>query len=241
MLWRFKMTYRLSALAVCAVFAIASVCQASLGPLQVRVDDGVDAPITAIDQGANDDNNIDGIVLLSTATTNWLTTISTGISEPAIGSSTVPAMDLNSVNVTSMGNAGTIKISFTGKYLPRDPVITDFTHSIGGTTQGTIETSLYIGTSAFDEGTLISTMTPTLSGVGPSSVFSDQTTGFDDGTDVDYWLTLTATITHEGGGPQTSSFNAAVDTAAIPEPASIAIWTLMAGIGGLIWMRRRSK
>ena len=235
------MTYRLSALAVCAVFAIASVCQASLGPLQVRVDDGVDAAVTAIDQGANDDNDTDGVVLLSTATTNWLTTISTGISEPAIGSSTVPAMDLNSVNVTSMGSAGTITISFTGKYLPRDPVITDFTHSIGGTTQGTIETSLYIGTSAFDEDTLITTMTPTLSGEGPSSVFSGQTMGQDDGTDVDYWLTLTATITHEGGGPQTSSFNAAVDTAAIPEPASIAIWTLMAGIGGLIWMRRRSK
>ena len=240
MLWRIKMSYRLSVLAFSAVFAIASVCQASLGPLQVRVDDGVDAAITAEDQGVNDDSDIDGVVLLSTATTNWLTTVSTGISEPAIGSSTVPAMDLNSVNVTSMGNAGTIKVSFTGKYLPRDPVVTEFIHSIGGTTQGTIETSLYIGTSAFDEDTLISSMTPTLTGT-TSKVFSDQTTGGDDGTDVDYWLTLSATITHAGGGPQTSSFNAAVDSSPIPEPASIAIWTLMAGIGGLIWMRRRSK
>ena len=51
-------------------------------------------------------------------------------------------MDLNSVNVTSMGNAGTIKVSFTGKYLPRDPVVTEFIHSIGGTTQGSISTEL---------------------------------------------------------------------------------------------------
>ena len=41
------MSYRLSALAMCAVFAVASVCQASLGPLQVKIDDGVDPAIVA--------------------------------------------------------------------------------------------------------------------------------------------------------------------------------------------------
>ena len=233
------MSYRLSALAMCAVFAIASVCQASLGPLQVKIDDGVDAAVIAVDQGANDGSDIDGVVLLNTATTNWLSTVSTGISEPAIGSTTVPAMDLSSVHVTSMGASGTIKVSFTGLYNPNEPVIPGFLHSIGGTTQGTITTELWIGTSAFDEDTLLSSMTPTLTGTGPSFVFSEQQTGTDDGTDLDYWLTLSATVTHTGTGPQTTSFNAAVDS--IPEPASIAIWTLMAGIGGLICMRRRSK
>ena len=237
------MSYRLSALAMCAVFAVASVCQASLGPLQVKIDDGVDAAVIAVDQGANDGSNIDGVVLLSTATTNWLSTVSTGISEPAIGSTTVPAMDLSSVNVTSMGAAGSITVSFTGKYNPNDPVVPSFIHSIGGTTQGTISTSLYIGTSAFDEGTLLSSMTPTLIGDGPSYVFAEQTPTIDstEGTGSDYWLTLVAEVEHTGDGPLTTSFNAAVDSAPIPEPASIAIWTLMAGIGGLIWMRRRSK
>ena len=233
------MSYRLSALAVCAVFAVASVCQASLGPLQVKIDDGVDPAIVAVDQGDNDGSDIDGVVLLNTATTNWLSTVSTGISEPAIGSTTVPAMDLSSVHVTSMGASGSIKVSFTGLYNPNSPFIPGFLHSIGGTTQGSISTELWIGTSAFEEDTLLSTMTPTLIGTGPSYIFSEQKNSSDDGTDLDYWLTLNATITHTGSGPQTTSFNAAVDS--IPEPASIAIWTLMAGIGGLIWMRRRSK
>ena len=233
------MSYRLSALAVCAVFAVASVCQASLGPLQVKIDDGVDPAVIAVDQGDNDGSDTDGIVLLNTATANWLTTVSTGISEPVLGSTTVPAMDLSSVHVTSMGASGSIKVSFTGLYNPNSPFIPGFLHSIGGTTQGSISTELWIGTSAFDEDTLLSTMTPTLTGTGPSYVFSEQKNSSDDGTDLDYWLTLNATITHTGSGPQTTSFNAAVDS--IPEPASIAIWTLMAGIGGLIWMRRRSK
>ena len=86
-------------------------------------------------------------------------------------------------------------------------------------------------------------MTPTLTGAGPSYVFAEQTPTINttDGTGSDYWLTLVAVVEHTGDGPQTTSFNAAVDSAPIPEPASIAIWTLMAGIGGLIWMRRRSK
>ena len=238
------MSYRLSALAVCAVFAVASVCQASLGPLQVKIDDGVDPAIVAVDQGDNDGSDIDGVVLLNTATTNWLSTVSTGISEPAIGSTTVPAMDLSSVNVTSLGNPGTLKVSLTGKYNPNDPAIPGFIHSIGGTTQGEIGTQLFWGTSAFEEDTLLSEMVPTLSGSGPSFIFSDQTATIPtaEGTaDSDYWLTLVAYVEHTGSGPQTTSFNAAVDSAPIPEPASIAIWTLMAGIGGLIWMRRRSK
>ena len=237
------MSYRLSALAMCAVFAIASVCQASLGPLQVKIDDGVDAAVIAEDQGANDGSDIDGVVLLSAATTNWLSTVSTGISEPAIGSTTIPAMDLSSVNVTSMGNAGSITVSFTGKYLANDPAVPGFIHSIGGTTQGTIETELWWGQSAFEQDTQLSAMTPTLTGSGPSFVFSQQvpTINTTEGTGDDYWLTLVATVEHTGDGPQTTSFNAAIDSAPIPEPASIAIWTLMAGIGGLIWMRRRSK
>ena len=235
------MSYRLSALAMCAVFAVASVCQASLGPLQVKIDDGVDAAVIAVDQGANDGSNTDGVVLLSTATTNWLSTVSTGISEPAIGSTTVPAMDLSSVNVTSMGSAGSITISFTGKYNPNDPVIPGFIHSIGGTTQGTITTELWWGEEAFELDVQLSAMTPTLTGVGPSLIFSEQTATINtsEGTGSAYWLTLIAHVEHTGSGPQTTSFNAAVDS--VPEPASIAIWTLMAGIGGLIWMRRRSK
>ena len=237
------MSYRLSALAMCAVFAVASVCQASLGPLQVKIDDGVDPAVVAVDQGANDGSDTDGIVLLATSTSNWLSTVSTGISEPAIGSTTIPAMDLSSVNVTSMGSAGSITVSFTGKYNPNDPVIPGFIHSIGGTTQGTIETELWWGESAFDLDVQLSSMTPTLTGVGPSFIFSEQTATIDttEGTGSDYWLTLVAVVEHTGDGPQTTSFNAAVDSAPIPEPASIAIWTLMAGIGGLIWMRRRSK
>ena len=78
------------------------------------------------------------------------------------------------------------------------------------------------------------------SGASDAAAYEAKTTA--EGTaDDDYWLTLVAYVEHTGSGPQTTSFNAAVDSAPIPEPASIAIWTLMAGIGGLIWMRRRSK
>ena len=73
------MTFRLSALAVCAVFAIASVCQASLGPLQVKIDDGVNPAIIAVDQDPSDDNATDGVVELNATTGIWIATVSIGI------------------------------------------------------------------------------------------------------------------------------------------------------------------
>ena len=236
------MTYRLSALAVCAVFAIASVCQASLGPLQVKIDDGVNPAIIAMDQGANDGSTIDGVVHLQAKTGIWTTTVSTGFSAPAIGSTTVPEMNLTSVEVSSEDSAGTIEVSLTGLYNANEPVIPGFIHSFGGTSQGIATSDLYIGTSAFHQGTVISSLSPPVIG-GSTGTFQEQTQGTATGTDSDYWLTLVATITHTAdGGSKVSSFSAQIDPQpTIPEPASIAIWTLMAGIGGLIWMRRRSK
>ena len=235
------MTYRLSALAVCAVFAIASVCQASLGPLQVKIDDGVNPAIIAVDQDPSDDNTTDGVVELNATTGIWIATVSIGISAPAIGSTTVPEMNLTSVEVSSVGSAGTIEVSLTGLYNANEPVIPGFIHSFGGTSQGIATSDLYIGTSAFHQGTVISSLSPPVIG-GLTGTFEAQTQGPATGTDSDYWLTLVATITHTAGvDPKSSSFGAQIDPQPIPEPASIAIWTLMAGIGGLIWMRRRSK
>ena len=229
------MSYRLSALAFCAVFAVASVCQASLGPLQIKLDDGSNT-IVIEDGGAGDTNPADGEVSIIEALGVWTTNISSGVTAPSLGTTSLPEMDLVSYNATS-NSAGTMTVSITAKYVPNSPVIGGFYHTIGGTTSGTVSTSLYIGTSAFDESTQITSMTPSLLGVAPTFAFSDQTQGGDDGMDEEYWLTLTADVEHTSAG--STSFNAKVDP--IPEPASIAIWTLMAGIGGLIWMRRRSK
>lgn len=229
------MSYRLSALAFCAVFAVASVCQASLGPLQIKLDDS-SGTIVIEDGGAGDLNNVDGEVTIVESLGVWTSNISSGVTAPSLGTTSVPEMDLISYNATST-SAGTMTVSITAKYIPNSPLIGGFTHTIGGTTSGTVSTSLYIGTSAFDTSTQITTMTPTLTGMAPTFAFADQTQGFDDGMDEDYWLTLTADVEHFGAGA--TSFNIKVD--AIPEPASIAVWTLMAGIGSLIWIRRRSK
>ena len=235
------MTFRLSALAMCAVFAVASVCQASLGPLQVKIDDGVNPAIIAVDQGANDGNTTDGVVELNATTGIWFATVSLGLSAPAIGSTTVPEMNLTSMATSNENTSGTIEISFTGLYNANEPVIPGFIHSFGGTSQGIATSDLYIGTSAFHQGTVISSLSPPVIG-GLTGTFEAQTQGPATGTDSDYWLTLVATITHTAGvDTKSSSFGAQIDPQPIPEPASIAIWTLMAGIGGLIWMRRRSK
>jgi hypothetical protein len=94
-------------------FAIAGVAGIvygiPVGPF-LSISDGVDPTITIFDNVAGDLNPATGILTLSTNVGVWSLSVSTGITKPAMGSTTNPIMDLV-IQATSTG-AGTLTYTF---------------------------------------------------------------------------------------------------------------------------------
>lgn len=167
---------------------------------------------------ASDDDG-DGLVLFNGALGSWLVNVTTGLTNPIIGSDSVDEIDLNSVNVS--GGTGTLTITLTRTGLERSP--SQWTANLGGTTSGTIDFATLLNGVAISE-------------------YSASTAGFSDsdGGQIDelepYSLSLVATLNHAGAN-QVSSFDYHVK---VPEPSTLALLgsgLLLAGWAG----RRRSR
>src|SRR5687768_9533577 len=90
---------RISLAAALALFATTSATAIPI--LRLTTSDGV---VTVSDGGVGDLAPQPGaVVLLSPLGAAWSVNVTTGLSNPMIGSATQPQLDLNSVNVTSVG------------------------------------------------------------------------------------------------------------------------------------------
>ena len=98
------------------VLVAASICALALGADRVNavptltLFDGT-TTITITDGSGLDANAAVGAVTFSGRIGVWDVNVSTGITKPVIGSSTVPMMDLNSVDHST--GAGTLTITFS--------------------------------------------------------------------------------------------------------------------------------
>ena len=76
----------------------------TFGALQMRLSDGTPAgTVTITDQDGSDFNPAPGLVGYSGPVgTNWLATLSQGISKPAVGSPAAPQMDIITIDSSSL-------------------------------------------------------------------------------------------------------------------------------------------
>jgi hypothetical protein len=152
---------------------------------------------------------------------NFILNVTTGITYPILGTPGAPQLDLNSVNLSS-SSGGTLTIMYSANnFTTLDAGISGLITHLGGTTTGTVDLKLYTdaANTLFGKTTLLANLGPYSSGAFSGSVQTNvQPTG-------PYSLTLVATVAHNGGGVNVTSFNGGV--APVPEPAT----SLLLGVG----------
>lgn len=170
------------------------------------------------------DLDLDGVVSFNGSIGSWTVNVTTGITMPAIGSSLVPVMDLNSINLTGLG-PGTLTITFSedGFSLTNGTLQA----AVGGTTGGTASFATLLN------GTSLSSLA-----LGPFSPIAFSGTAYYNNltllpTDI---LAQQAVIIHTGAG-QVTSFDKHLDT--VPEPATLIL--LGTGFASLAFFARRKR
>ncbi|MEO8368209.1 MAG: PEP-CTERM sorting domain-containing protein [Candidatus Solibacter sp.] len=204
-------TFTMLAMGIVAVSGMAPRANATV---QVTLANGASS-VTIIDGGVGDVCGgvgiFDDCVTFSGVLGNYRINVSTGIAQ----NGTNPFLDLNSVNLTSVSNAGTLTVSTSANGFTAPAP--QFHFEVGGTSSlgGSSSFAAYGGNSngLMD---LSHQIGNTL--VFPTSPFSNVTNG-SGATVGTYSLSIVATLVGVSAG--TVSFDAALN--AVPEPATMAL------------------
>lgn len=218
-----RKTVGLSVLAL----AVGLHSQLAEAGLVIEISDGF-TTVSVEDGGFGDLSAVGGVVVFTGAVGDFDINVTTGISYPALGSTTSPVLDLDSVNVSS-GGTGTLTVKMT---------VTDFVAPLegtaflnaGGTTDGTVVFQSYVDSSNDEFGTADPTGTL---GVFSNGAYSGSTFSPTSVTGP-YSATIIATITHDDAQDSTTL---GADYSIVPEPGSLALMTL--GVACVTRRRRR--
>lgn len=227
-------------LGIIALMGALLTPRAEAGLLQLRMTDNLGNIVNVSDQGGGDANGTPGVITFvggMGGASSWTVNVTTGISDPVFpASSGFAKMDLNSVNVTTSGAGGTLKIELTYTGFPAFPQDGILIGNIGGTTNGTVEAWGYKNDSnvAFD------TVNPEADiHMGPFNTPAFSTTVGDAHGAINglYSMTQVVFITHAGAGSTSFDFEM-INT--VPVPAGVVLLGMGAPLlGAGYWMRRR--
>jgi len=214
---------------LCAILLAGLVAAPASAALQLRITDGVTTETFT-------DVDVDGRVVSDFRQIGDFSVFGLGVSKPDLGSAVHPVLDSLGLVINSpQGVSGKVSIlisddGFTG-------LTSGFLASIGGTTQGTVEYNTYLDTAntLFGTGTQITASGPIHGNLGAFADTQMSTSGADSGP---YSITLEVIVTHAEGDTNTS-FNA--ELRPNPEPASVAVWSMLALAGLAVSWRNRRK
>jgi len=209
--------------------------------LSIAIDDGNGLNIIS-DQSVSDSNTALGTVTYNLGLGDWTTNVTTGISDPVMGSASSPELDLNSVNVSSL-NGGNLSIMLTDTGFIGGNSFIDFFSNVGGTTDGSVKFNVFVDLNNGEFG--INEALPNItkifdfdfSNTMPNEAFSMN--HFDNVfLDDEYSITMVADISHQRG-VQNTSFNFSTmftESSEVPLPSSLALFAI--GLLGFRFSRR---
>lgn len=172
-----------------------------------------------------------GVITYSGAVGGFTVNVATGVSKPNLGP--MPQLHLNSVNVS--GGAGTLHIELTDTGFVAPGGSVELRSWIGGTTTGTVSYEQILDPDNAEFALPADGNDVVISG-GPlgSGAFAEEKLAALGVLAGPFSLTENVTIVHTGSGITSLD----IDSSVIPEPASIAIWTMFGLVAACIGIKK---